>query len=366
MLRHVVPLPLVGLALALTACSATQSPAPTRGTATPTSTTTAAAFCQVDLPPAWRSALSAGTLVAPPGTSQDVIGSSEDGTSLLVQATKNGTRTLEWVRSGSRTTVMAVTDPANDSFLDGAFDGRWAVFAVSHSPQTIGTGNLFAWDSQTGGPPRKLADQAAAYGSTGPLVHRGMAAWVDSGRVHLFNLANGTDRVMPDTMATSLFFTDSWLVWVNGSDHPSLRFSAVDAITGVPVTLPPALSSAMSQRYANGGGQTVVWTQWGDDQGGDTLMGWRPGWAGPRALVTVTRTRFEWPYVGGDLVSFGNGAYFVADLRSGSYAQVTPDAGYIRVVGDALVVEYFSGDKTVTGSTSVVHASQLPPLPKCS
>jgi hypothetical protein len=214
--------------------------------------------------------------------------------------------------------------------------------------------------------PRKLADQAAAYGLIGPLVHRGMAAWVESGRVHLFDLAAGRDTVVPDTTATSLFFTDSWLVWVNGSDHESLRFRAVDAITGAPVTLPPALSSVTSQRFANGGAQTMVWTQWGGDQGGDTLMGWRPGWAGPRPLVTVTQTRFEWPYAGGDLVSFGTSAYFVADLRSGSYTQVTPDAGYIRIVGDALVVSYFSGDKTIAGTPSVVRASQLPPLPQCN
>jgi hypothetical protein len=260
---------------------------------------------------------------------------------------------------------MAVTDLAKSYFLDGGFDGRWAVFAVSDSPRFVG-GKVFAWDSQTSGPTRKLADHATAVGLIGPLVHRGMAAWVESGQVHLFDLVAGTERVLPDTTATSLFFTDSWLVWVNGSDHPSHRFRAVDAITGAPVALPLALSSVTSQRYANGGGQTVVWTLWVGDQGGGALMGWRPGWAGPRPLVTVTPTSVEWPYVGGDLVSFGDGPYFVADLRSGSYTQITPQATYIRIVGDALVVYYFRGDKTVIGPTSVVHVSQLPPLPKCS
>jgi hypothetical protein len=319
--------------------------------------------CEVGLPAAWTTAFAAGTLVSPPGMDQRVIASSDDGTSLFVQATTGGHRTLDWVRSTGRTTVMAVTDPFNDQFIEGGFDGRWVVFGVSYNPQAEGNATIFAWDSRTGGAPRKLSDGAA-----GPVVHGGKAAWVDanSNQIHLYDLATARDVRLPAVRPGGPFFTDSWLVWDDGSDHASRRLHAVDPATAAPVTLPPALSDATSLRYANGGGQTVVWSQWDGDQPRSTLMGWRSGWAKPRPLA-VTPAPVEWPYASGDLANFDeNTTTYVADLRSGSYARISPAISYLRVVGDTVVISYATANDRISGPISVVRASQLPPLPKCN
>jgi hypothetical protein len=361
MFRRLGRLSLFGFVLALRGCGVTQPPT----TSPNASATTAAptASCQVGLPAAWTAALAAGKLTSTPGEDQQVIASSADGASLFVQATKGGKRTLDWVRRTGRSTVMQVTDPVNDQFIEGGFDGRWVVFGVSDNPQAEGSATVYAWDSRTGGAPRKLSDGAA-----GPVVHGGKAAWVDaySNQVHLYDLASGRDIRLPAIRPGLAFFTDSWLVWEDGSDHASRRLHAVDPATAAPVTLPPTLSSTTSLRYVNGGGQTVVWTLWDGDAPGRTLMGWRPGWAKPRPLA-VTPDPVEWPSVSGDLASFiENTTTYVADLRSGSYTRFPPNVSYLRVVGDALVVSYATANNRIADTISVVKASQLPPLPKCN
>jgi hypothetical protein len=359
MLRRVTPLPLFGVALVLGGCAVQP---PTTGPATP-SAITAPTACEVGLPAAWTTSFAAGTLASPPGTDQRIIASSDDGTSLFVQATTGGKRTLDWVRRTGRTTIMEVSDSFNDQFIEGGFDGRWVVFGVSHNPQAQGNAPVFAWDSQTGGAPRELSQGAA-----GPVVHSGKAAWIDaySNQVHLYDLATGQDIRLPAIRPGGPFFTDSWLVWDDGSDHASRRLHAVDPVTAAPVTLPSALSSLTSLRFVNGGGETVVWTQWDGVEAGSTLMGWRPGWATPRPLA-VTAAEVEWPYVSGDLADFTeNTTTYVADLRSGSYAPISPAVSYLRVVGDTVVISYATANYRIAGPISVVRASTLPPLPKCS
>jgi len=76
----------------------------------------------------------------------------------------------------------------------------------------------------------------------------------------------------------------------------------------------------------------------------------------------------QWPQVGGPLVTWDNGAtQFVADLRGGSYAQLTPEFGSTKLFADALVVTYAPTGKSTHPilDSTLIRPSQLPPLPAC-
>jgi len=340
--------------LALGGCT---SPAPTQP---PTDTRTTAAankqFCKVDLPESWRSALAAGTLSPDPDV---VVAASDDATGTFVQVTRAGSRTLDWLSAGGRTTVMALG--VNDEVAEGSFDGRWLVFAVFHNPENLSLWTLYVWDSQTRGAPKRIVDNTTDAPLMRPVAHRGKAAWLGKGgELHFYDLASGKDTVLTDAHGTTVFFTDSWLVWRVG-DNVGGRLQAVDAAAGTPVTLPAALTADTAMQYVAGGGETIVWTN------GNTMMGWRNGWAGAKRLITIDKGPIQWPHVGGDLVSFGDiMAYFVADLRSGSYTQVTSDAGNAWALPSGLIVGYYSGDKFKPGTSTAVGIGHLPPLAACS
>lgn len=343
----------------------------------------AESFCEVALPSAWHAALTSGRLPARAGERLIVQVASEDGGSLFVQVTTARTRELVWFRGDARTTVMAVTDPINHQFIGGGFDGRWLVFAVGYNLREPHDWAVYAWDSVTATAPRQIANNRRAVKSPWiqPTVHAGKAAWIEGvdglqARVHLFDLASHTDRVVHTGAATGVFFLGSWLVWREGYDNAPAPLRAIDMNTGSPAALPAALAAARSARYANGSGSTVVWdtadsTTAGAAQpaGTSRLMAWRNGWRQPRQLITARPERgetVEWPYTSGDFVSFGNGkAFYVADLRTGAYTQVTPAFGGIRTFGNIMVIGFYSTEKS-TSTTAIVRASQLPALPGCA
>lgn len=354
MLRRIATLSVLVLALGGCTAPATSTPA--------TSGLPAAAnkqFCKVDLPETWRSALAAGLLTTDPGVGQWVVAASDDATSEFVQVTRSGSRTLDWLSTGGRTTVMTLG--VNDEVVESSFDGRWLVFAVGHSPENLSLWSLYVWDSQTRAAPKRIVDNTTDAPLIRPVAHHGKAAWLSGdGQLHFYDLASGRDTVVADAHATSVFFTDSWLVWRAG-DNANGALRAVDAAAGTPVTLPAALTGETAMQYVAGGGDTVVWTK------GNAMMGWRTGWAEPKQLITLKTGLVEWPHVGGDLVTFGDtAAYFAADIRGGSYTQVTPEAGDARALPGGLIVQYYSGDKTKPGQPSVVGIAKLPALPTCS
>ena len=356
MLRRIATLSVLVLALAGCAGPAANPP-PTEPKATPPTAAApqATKFCKVDLPESWRSALTAGTLHTDPGVGEYVVAASDDATQTFVQVTRTGARTLDFVTTGGRTTVMTLG--VNDEVVESSFDGRWLVFAVAHNPANLSLWSLYVWDSQTRAAPKRIVDNTTDAPLIRPVAQHGKAAWLgNGGQLHFYDLAGGKDTVLADAHATTVFFTNSWLVWP-GSDG---RLRAIDAAAGTPVTLPAALTAETSLPYVTGGGDTIVWTN------GNTLVGWRNGWTAPRQLITLDKGLIQWPHVGGDLVSFGDTmAYFVADIRGGSYVQVTPQAGDARALPGGLIVQYYSGDKTKPGQPSAVGIAKLPALPAC-
>jgi hypothetical protein len=299
-----------------------------------------------------------------------VIAAKDDATGLFLQVTRPGSRTLQWAPTndaGGRTTVMALPHPTDQQFLEGAFDGRWLVFGVGTGMQDINSSSLYAWDSQTRAAPTQIAETHDGLMATrAPAVHGGRAVWAQGdGVLHIYDLATAKDTTVPGTKARTVFFTGSWLVWLDG-DGEAARLRAIDAGTGTPVALPPALTGVTSVQYINGGGDTVVWDQFAGGQAGRVLMGWHAGWDSARPIVSLSTGSIESPTVGGDLVTFGDTkASFVADLRSGSYAQVTPEYGYAWALSGGLIVEYYTGDKSDPARPSLVQAAKLPPLPAC-
>jgi hypothetical protein len=354
MLRRITTLSVLVLALAGCAGPAANPPA-TEPTPTAQQATK---FCKVDLPESWRSALAAGTLTADPGVGEWIVASSDDATDTFVQTTRGGSRTLDWLSAGGRTTVMSLG--VNDQVVESSFDGRWLVFAVGHNPANLSLWSLYLWDSQTRTAPKRIVDNTTDAPLIRPVAQHGKAAWLtNGGQLHFYDLASGKDTVLTDAHATTVFFTNSWLVWRAG-DNAAGQLRAIDAATGTTATLPAALTAEASLQYVTGGGDTIVWTN------GNTLVGWRNGWTGPKQLITLDKGSIQWPHVGGDLVSFGDtAAYFVADIRGGSYVQVTPQAGDARALPGGLIVQYYSGDKTKPGQSSVVGIAKLPALPAC-
>jgi hypothetical protein len=358
MLRPIATLSVLVLALGGCRGPAANPPANTPNAAeTTTAETKATQFCKVDLPDSWRSALAAGTLKTDPGAGEWVVAASDDATAEFVQVTRAGSRTLDYLSAG-RTTVLTLA--VNDEVVESSFDGRWLVFAVAHNPENLSLWSLYVWDSQTRSAPKRIVDNTTDAPLIRPVARHGKAAWLsNAGQLHFYDLATGKDTVLTDAHATTAFFTDSWLLWRAG-DNANGRLRAVDAAAGTPVTLPAALTGETAMQYVAGGGDTIVWTK------GNTMMGWRDGWADAKQLITIDKGPIQWPHVGGDLVTFGDvAAYFVADLRSGSYTQVTPEAGDARALPGGLIVGYYSGDKTKPGPSTVVATKNLPALPAC-
>ncbi|MGC4895885.1 hypothetical protein [Micromonospora sp. DT31] len=134
-------------------------------------------------------------------------------------------------------------------------------------------------------------------------------------------------------------------------------------------------------------GRTMAWVS----PGGGEVNVWRSDWTGPvRVLWAVPSApasasggpsvppdavpptdgplnRIASPTAAGDLVTFAyNQGWYVADLRTGSYARLTADHGQATASGSALLMD--PDDNSVPPERhaySLLRLDQLPPLPAC-
>src|SRR5207245_985380 len=98
-------------------------------------------FCKVDRPDSWRDMLTRGKITLP-----------DSGPFLPVAVAADGTRAFGGLYSddwsgvvsmtplGSVTRIKAFGDPHVDQVAGAAFDGRWLVWAESHSSANAGNG----------------------------------------------------------------------------------------------------------------------------------------------------------------------------------------------------------------------------------
>ncbi|HEY3504168.1 MAG TPA: hypothetical protein VGN37_15465 [Actinocatenispora sp.] len=348
-----------------TAPSASQSAAPAPGTD----------FCAVPLPAAWRQRLTAGRIAVQPGETLTVHAVGDDGTTAIADSRLGDARTVLFVRDGARREVLRMAD--RDQLYGAGFDGRYLVFSISHDPSDLSSWTLYAWDASTGGPPRLLARNAvdgAGHPAPGPMLYPvvadGVAAWT-AGRpdgtteLHRYTLMTGADEVVRAGHPGTPFLFGGELVWPESARPDALTtLHAVALDSGAPAELPAALAAIRGPAFIAGTGTAAAWV----DPDVHTLWVWRPTWPHPvRALRVAEGRNLQWVRVAGDLVTWDDGtAQFGADLRTGSYARLTPRYGYTVADGDALAVGYAPAAKSGGGDPpTLVRVSDLPPLPAC-
>jgi hypothetical protein len=363
---------LVGTA-GLSACQREQPRALPSDTA-PVSTTAVASpapgrdhFCRVGLPGSWQTALTGGAIPHAADEMLVVKAVSADGSSVFADSRQGGVRELVWLHRGQRTVVTRLPDTDHEVF-GAAFDGRWLAFSVWDEPVLESPWTMYAWDSQAGGVPRQLG-RTEVGGEPYPLVYNGHAFWTLSvaeqrSEVHMTDLAKGQDRVLDTGRDDYPFRYGSLIVWTQRTAS-AVQLKAASITTGEPAALPVELQEPLSvPLFVNGDGDTYVWV--GDNL--FTLRVWRTGSTDALTVVKADALGeyLQWPQVGGPLVTWDNGsAQFVADLRSGSYAQLTPWAGATLLSGDALVVTYAPASKGTVVDSTLIRPSQLPALPTC-
>jgi hypothetical protein len=364
---------------------ATASPSPT-GSAT-AGPAPAANFCQVGLPAQWQRALGSGKLGQAAGTEVVVHAVGPDGRSAVVEKDSAAGREVDWVTNAANGAaaavhpVMRLAHPATDQLFGAATDGRYLVFSVSHDPSSTSTWTLYSWDSRAGGAPRQLA--ANATDASGqpvngpmlyPVVYDGVASWTagtpaGTTELHRYDLAGGADSVVRSGHPADPFLLGGLLVWPESAAPDALTaLHAVAAGTGSPAALPGPVAAVTGPAFISGGDsagvRTVAWAT-ADVR---SLYAWRAGWAAPVKVLSVPEGRaIQWVRVAGPLVAWDDGtAQWAADLRTGTYTQLTPRYGYTEAAGDGLGVGYAPDGKAGGApAPTVVRATDLPALPSC-
>jgi hypothetical protein len=186
--------------------------------------------------------------------------------------------------------------------------------------------------------------------------------------VHLTDLGTGRDIVIRSGWTEYPFRFGDLAVWPDVAvQDRAVELKAVSLTSGEPASLPAELRTNLSApMYVSGDENTFVWSA--NDL--SSLRAWRSGAPDPITIIAQVRQGeyLQWPNVAGPIVTWDNGsAWFVADLRSGSYAQITPEFGATTLTGDALVVSYApTGTKELPVlDSTLIRPSHLPQLPAC-
>jgi len=143
------------------------------------------------------------------------------------------------------------------------------------------------------------------------------------------------------------------------------QLQAIDVQTLRPASLPPVLGGLRETPYVAAGPEAVAWVE----KGVHRLWAWRPSWPNPRLVAEASNGAVEWPVVSGPLVGYvADSDAWIADLRTGSRARVTPYWGAPTAAGRSLAITYPESREKASHPalhTVLVDATQLPPLPGC-
>ena len=355
-----------------------RQPVPPGGTPTtiPSMPTPSAGFCRVDLPDAWRQALASGLIKHQPDESLIVKAVMADGGGAFAESFVNGKHTVVALDPAgtSRRTVMTLSKPDQQVF-GAAFDGHWLVLSVTDETTVDSPWTMYAWDASGAAAARRIGQSNQRGPFPYPLVYKGQAFWsqaisAERSELHRYDLSTATDRVIHTGTPNYPFQYAEMVVWpemVVGDASAPATLLAADAATGQPTELPRSTNTYLAgAQYRNADADTFVWSS--NDLA--TLEAWHGGDATPTTIIAQapTGTHVQWPQVANELVSWDDSmAQFVADLRSGSYAQLTPEAGSVLLKGDAMVVQFAPSEKSdhPVLSSALLRPSQLPPLPTC-
>ncbi|GAA3236283.1 hypothetical protein GCM10010532_074590 [Dactylosporangium siamense] len=328
-------------------------------------------FCKVELPATWKQALTDGKVAHQKGEALQIVTAAEDGT-LFVDAFAAGTRSVQRIRGGERTTVMRLADEDAQVF-DATFDGRWLVFSVQDEPTLDSTFGYYAWDSSGATPAHRIGQSTTKGGPwPNPVLLDGRAFWTISisesaSQLHMTDLASGADKVIREGIPNTPFRFGDLVAW-NEMDprYDAMTLVAATPATGAVVALPAELRTPVARPATfNGDQQTVVWAA-----NQNRLRVWRKGAPEPVTVIAhpPAGTRVEWPSITGDHVGWDNGdAMLLGDLRTRSYTQVTPTAGSLVARNGVVIVGYAptGKDRHPVREWTVVKTSALPQLPAC-
>ncbi|MGW5242022.1 hypothetical protein ACWEOW_24085 [Monashia sp. NPDC004114] len=255
-------------------------------------------------------------------------------------------------------------------------DGLAMAWPVGHdvayenlrSDQNWGDWELFLWDSTKRRRPVKL-DESDGEVPNAPFLlvttDDSRLAWLHplkDGRreVRLHDATTGKTRVAHVGHEGAPFFAGDLLVWPEAfaPDAPT-QLVAVDRTTLKPAALPKPLAELRDPQEMSTDGRTYAWAT----KDRTRLMAWRAGWPAPRLIRHIgVGDPVTWPKVSGDTVSWVEDRTYTADLRSGSYAPMTKQAGGAEVWGTFLQIGLPKG----AGASFHLDTSKLPPLPTCS
>ncbi|SDT41240.1 hypothetical protein [Microlunatus soli] len=347
--------------------------------------------CRVALPQAWNDALHRGRLKPGAGLQAGTAFVGTNGETVLQYSRPglgSGTNKIVW-RVGSKDRL--IDDFGADGhqqwqILNADYDGRWLAYGVLHDPADINDWSVWIWDTVRGGTPRRIgaADTNADGGHPGgpwPYVALvdGHVFWPQvpggkPGRTISYLRRYNIDTGRRDNVSTAGSPIRVWrlgdhrVLWSAARKQGELsRLAAADPTTLKPIRLPAQLAEINGPFALANSRQLYAWS----DHRLRTLYVWRPGWAKPRAAITVGADRAidAVGVVGSSFVVWNDGyAQHILDVRSGSYASLTRQWGSTRTGIDSpwLQVGYPPASKGSSPSpSSYIDTSGLPHLPGC-
>jgi hypothetical protein len=297
---------------------------------------------------------------------------------MVEEVRRHSALSLELVSAaGKERFIVSIAHTDAGGYLEYAdFDGRWVVYVLGYSQNIANRWTIYAWDSQSAAAPYKIAvSRSGTHWILDPdvKVHQGKATWVaspgttDALEIHLFDLASHHDQIVEVGRVGPPFFADNLLAWPE-SKAPSdpLRLKAYDSVSGAMANLPDALKAIENGFSIAGNGRSSAWS------GGATqkeIWMWHTGRTAPRKIFDAGEGSWvSQVQLTGNIVTWTGDATWAADLRSGSYVKLTPEAGGSMAKGTHLAFMYNTpGAKSeYTPIVSVVvDVSKLPPLPAC-
>ncbi len=251
--------------------------------------------------------------------------------------------------TGALRPIQRFGDPATDQ-ADGAWGGRWLVWAQTYSLHSLDAFAIFGWDSATG---RLLRLGRSINGPAGspwpspwhpPAVSGQFAAWAQGYgpaglvQIRLADLRTGRVTVIRHGHVQAPFFDGSLLVWPE-SDRPGsiTALRAYDTAARGPAPLPPVLRAVRGTDFVAADGTRTAYFS-------PDLTGLFYSPAPDRPARVVLRlpagTEFANLAMGpGVLAWTTTAATYLASTATGSYAQVTPRYGYaVTGPGPAVLV----------------------------
>ncbi len=276
--------------------------------------------------------------------------------------------------------IKAFPDPTADQ-ADGAFDGRWLVWAEYHSLTSVGDFTVWTWDSRSG----KVTQIGAATRSPNgefwesplrpPQALDGIATWVQGtgpdgmSAVHAYNLRTGHGTVIHDGRAQGAFLVARHRVGWPESPAPGrmTRIRTASALTGRRVKVPQALRALHGVSGLATDGRRIAYP--------NALyrsIWWSPTLRRkPHEVLTAPPGDHidDSVQVGKRYVGFGIWPrLYVADTKARRYVQVGRHGGWIRVDSRTLLVAFGSPRKAIHPRlrVAVVPLGKLPPIPACA